>query len=184
MATTLSIGQPAPAFTATTVTGETINLRDLRGRKVWLAFFRYVGCPLCNLRIHELIRRHGDLEEKGLALLAVFQSPVERLRRFADRRRPPFTLISDPDEALYRLYGVTAGLAGFLAPSVIPKLAKAAIHGFWPGATDGTKTRLPADFLIDEGGVIADLFQGRDIGEHIPIERVEKFLHVYGSGAT
>jgi hypothetical protein len=33
--------------------------------------------------------------------------------------------------------------------------------------------------LIDERGVIADLYYGRDIGDHIPFERVDAFI---GSG--
>jgi hypothetical protein len=47
---------------------------------------------------------------------------------------------------------------------------------FFPGPTDGTKTRLPGDFLIDEQGVLRDVFYGRDIAEHLPFERVEAFL--------
>ena len=48
--------------------------------------------------------------------------------------------------------------------------------GFFPRATDGSKTRIPGDFLIDENGIVADAFYGADIGDHIPFERVEHFL--------
>jgi thioredoxin-dependent peroxiredoxin len=45
-----------------------------------------------------------------------------------------------------------------------------------PGAMDGTKARIPTELLIDEAGVIRDRFDGKDIGDHIPFERVEAFI--------
>ncbi len=35
---------------------------------------------------------------------------------------------------------------------------------------------IPADFLINEEGIVVSVFAGGDIGEHIPFERVERFL--------
>jgi hypothetical protein len=39
----------------------------------------------------------------------------------------------------------------------------------------GTLTRIPADFLIDGEGTIADAYYGREIGDHIPYERDDDF---------
>ena len=37
-------------------------------------------------------------------------------------------------------------------------------------------TQLPADFLIDESGVIVDLFRAKSPQDHMPLERLEKFI--------
>ena len=42
------------------------------------------------------------------------------------------------------------------------------IEGFWD--------RLPADFLIDEDGVVVEHFRARNWSEHIPLDRIDRFL--------
>lgn len=178
--TATSLAQPgaaAPDFEATTWEGRPVRLSDQRGQPVWLAFFRYAACPLCNLRVHEMIQRQAQWESQGLRILAVFQSPAKRMARYVGRQKPPFPLIADPKEALYRLYGVGSSRMAMIKPGVAPKLASALAHGFMPGMTDGTVTRVPSDCLIDANGMIADRFDGLDIADHIPFERVEKFLN-------
>ena len=32
---------------------------------------------------------------------------------------------------------------------------------------------MPADFLIDEQGTVVETYYGEDIGDHIPMERIE-----------
>ncbi len=51
----LEVGQLAPDFTAVQLDGSSVRLRDFAGQNVWLAFFRWANCPLCNFRIHELL---------------------------------------------------------------------------------------------------------------------------------
>ena len=172
----LVIGKPAPDFQAMNWKGETVRLADRRGRRLWLAFFRYASCPLCNLRIHQMRERFSDWSAAGLDLVAVFQSPRQQVERYVGRQAPAFELVCDPEETLYQLYGLKKSLAGYVNPKVAPKLLRAAKLGYLPGAPDGTKTRLPGDFLIDSSGILTDVFWGSDISEHIPFDRVETFL--------
>ena len=64
----LTFGDTAPAFETTSIDGRPIRLDDFRGQKLLLAFFRYASCPLCNLRISELIRHHTELLGKACIL--------------------------------------------------------------------------------------------------------------------
>jgi peroxiredoxin len=169
-------GQMAPDFTATVFARDPLTLSSLRGHKVWLAFFRYAGCPLCNLRVHQMIQRHDAWQAKGLSIVTVFQAPVDEVAGNVGEQNAPFPIVCDPDEKLYALYGVEASLAGFLSPKNIPLVAEAMKAGFGPGTMHGTKTRLPADFLIDEQGVVRETFYAPVIGEHIPFERIDAFL--------
>lgn len=169
-------GTVAPDFTATVYAREPLTLSALRGQKVWLAFFRYAGCPLCNLRVHQMIQRHDAWERQGLKIVAVFQAPVDEVAANVGEQNAPFPIVCDPDETLYRLYGLEASLAGYLSPKNLPKMAAALKEGFMPGTMHGTKTRLPADFLIDETGKVVDTFYADAIGDHIPFERIDAFL--------
>ena len=38
---------------------------------------------------------------------------------------------------------------------------------------DSSMIRIPADFLIDELGIILDSYHGNNIGDHIPFHRIE-----------
>ncbi len=175
MGASVSAGDRAPAFSAATSSGEQIELDGYRGRKVWLAFFRFASCPLANLRVHEICKRH-DLKPAELQIVAVFPSSPERIAAYVGSQSPPFPLVSDPHEKLYMLYGLRASVAGLIGRDVGLRTVQAAALGFLPGPTDGTITRLPGDFLIDEEGIVRHVHNGEDVADHIPFERVLEFI--------
>jgi thioredoxin-dependent peroxiredoxin len=173
----LKTGTTAPPFETIDMDGRTIQLADFHGQKLLLAFFRYASCPLCNLRISELIRHQPELQMQGLQILAIFQSPLERLQQYAGRQRPPFSMIPDPDGRLYRLYGVESSWSGFLKGSLrVGALATATARGFLPGPMDGNKARIPADFLISPDLIIQTAYYGNDIGDHLPLPNIRQWL--------
>lgn len=172
----IQAGQYAPDFTATVFARAPLTLSSLRGQKVWLAFFRYAGCPLCNLRVHQMIQRHDAWQQRGLAIVTVFQAPEQEVAANVGEQDAPFPIVCDPDEQLYALYGLEASLAGFLSPKNVPLALEALKAGYGPGTVHGTRTRLPADFLIDETGKVVETFYAGHIGEHIPFERIDAFV--------
>ena len=58
---TLHSGDPAPFFHARDLTRRRIALADCYGYSVLLAPYRAAPCPLCNLRLWYLLRRHQRL---------------------------------------------------------------------------------------------------------------------------
>jgi len=44
---------------------------------------------------------------------------------------------------------------------------------------EGDKAIVPADFLINEDGTIHTAYYGNNIGDHIPIELINEFIHNY-----
>ena len=49
----LKVADQAPKFTGETHTGDSISLDSFQGKNVFLKFFRYASCTICNLNIHE-----------------------------------------------------------------------------------------------------------------------------------
>jgi len=122
-----------------------------------------------------MIRQHDNLKKFGLEVITVFQSPKESISEYVGKQKPPFPLISDPEEVLYGLYGLDASTLGFFHPGNLPLLKNAFQLGFKMGKREGTVTRIPADFLVNSDGTIHTAFYGDKIGDHIPFESVMKF---------
>ncbi len=174
----LQSGEIAPDFTAKTIDGEEVSLRDYRGRKVWLTFFRYAACPLCSYRIHELLTQWDSrFAGHNFELLTVWQSPPEKLGEVRERYDPAFALITDPQLELYQKYRVEKGFLKAFGKDVFEGLAGARKLGIKiVRAWDGPATRCPADFLIDEEGTIQTAFYGENVAQMIPLDDVEDFL--------
>ena len=175
----LQAGQPARDFQVTDIHGNPVRLNDYAGKKLMLSFYRYASCPLCNLRVHDLIRHQPEFRARGLHMLAVFQSPAESIQRYVGKQLAPFPIVADPARSLYRLYGVEPSWAGFGKAMLfkLPMAFEAVIgNGFLPGRMEGDKAMIPADFLIGPDLVVRDAFYGKDIGDHMPIRDVENFL--------
>ncbi|MCG8017386.1 MAG: AhpC/TSA family protein [Candidatus Thiodiazotropha sp. 'RUGA'] len=165
----------APAFETRDWQGTPIEPFGSHPGMTLLSFFRYASCPLCNLRIRELITKHQQFLDNGIRILAVFQSPLERIAHYVGHQSPPFPLIPDPDLKLYRLYGVESSWRGFARAWTlgVPQVYRAVVtNGFLPGSMENEIHRLPADFLIDRNGRLIEVYYGRDIGDHIPLEQL------------
>lgn len=179
----LVAGQAAPAFSLLDVTGRLIHLHDYRGGLLLLSFYRYASCPLCNLRVHELLGHYPRWHAAGLEMLAVFESPVAHIPRYLDQHAAPFPILPDPERILYRRYGVSPSWRGFLRAWTrhLPMVFDAVVRKrFLPGRMDGDWAMVPADFLIGPDLRIATAFYGRHIGDHLPLTDIETFLDRYG----
>ena len=178
----ISRGQVAPTFVGSTSTGEPLSLEDFRGQKVWLGFYRWSSCPLCNLRISEVITRYQEFEDAGIQLIAVFQSPAENVSKYVGQQQPPFPIVADPEQHLYKAYGVEMSVAAGLHPRVFTRTVQAAIRGFIRLNYDPPLFRIPAHFLVDPNGVVWKAYYGETITDHIPFEHVTEFGNDLGLG--
>jgi len=60
-------------------------------------------------------------------------------------------------------------------PAAIPFLISIA-HGFYPGKTEGDRSIVPANFLIDEKGEIQKAYYGKHIGDHLSMKQINQFI--------
>ena len=173
----LKKGEFAKDFNVIDIFGNKISLRDYSGKKLMLSFYRYASCPLCNLRVHQLIQYYPKFHEKGLEMLAFFQSPRESILKYVGKQDTPFPIIADPNREVYDLYRVESSLKGYLKGlKKTSAFSEARKLGFKGGKAEGKKTLIPADFLIGPDLRIEVAYYGKDIGDHLPIEEIERFL--------
>lgn len=174
----LVAGQKAPDFSITDIKGKTHKPEDYRGRYLLLSLYRYASCPFCNLRISQVMQRADVFKTQGLDILAVFQSPEVKIRQYVGKQHPPFSIVPDPDRTLYSTYRLETSWLGMLKAMIfrMGDMMKAFGKGFGPGTMEGEKNRLPADFLIGPDGTIIEAYYGKDIGDHMPFETIERLL--------
>jgi peroxiredoxin len=170
-------GEPARYFEVRDVFDQSITLGDFKGEKLLLSFFRYASCPLCNLRLRHLVESHKSFRERGIRMLAFFQSPRESVAKCAGRQEAPFQLIPDPDRSVYQLYGVETSWKGLLRGGLrAVDLLKASRRGFLPGQIEGRVAMVPADFLIGPDQIVHKAYYGKDIGDHLPMAEIKAWL--------
>lgn len=163
----LTAGMKAPNFTFTTLSGQTLDFyKTSRGKKAVLFFLRYAGCPICQMKMGEIIRDYDRLRAAGLEVYVVLQSSPASVKEALAGVTPPFTIVCDPREKIFSLYGVAPGnLFQYLAPSVIMKAIKASRRGFRHGKKEGQELQLPAVFIVSPGEAVTFAYYGRNIGD-------------------
>ncbi len=167
------LSDKAPEFKTKEYLGNTLSLTDYKGQKIMLSFFRGASCPFCNMRIRELIQSYWKFQERNIAVIAVFAATAEEIAQYACKQEAPFPIVPDPKLDLYRLYGVESSPKGMYRVMMQPvKMMKMMFSGFFNMKALKDKPILPADFLIDEGLQVYKIYQGKDFGDHIPLEEV------------
>ena len=77
--------EAAPDLTVPLLRGGTYRLTDQRPRTfTMVVFFRGLHCPVCRAQLTELNRRLGELEQRGIDVIAVSGETRERTTELAD----------------------------------------------------------------------------------------------------
>ncbi|HSW31266.1 MAG TPA: thioredoxin-dependent thiol peroxidase [Longimicrobiales bacterium] len=101
-------GVPAPDFTLPTDAGESLRLSSLRGRKVVLYFYPKDDTSGCTAQACELRDALPRFDGVDAVILGVSPDGVASHRKFRDKHRLNFTLLSDEDHSVAEAYGVWA----------------------------------------------------------------------------
>jgi len=182
----LTLGSPAPDFSAESIGGRGVSLEQLRGRPLLLKFYRFATCPVCNVHMHRFIMEHRMVSEAGLTTVVLYHSPADKLAEAQDHATP-FDLIPDPEKRIFRAYGVERGLRGLVSPTVMREYFKALMAGFPPGllTSDGGITGNPADFIIDASGRVVFAHYGKQYADSLEAaDVVEAWRSVQGKEPT
>lgn len=102
----LQIGQQAPEIVGTDHNGKPFKLSALRGKKVWLYFYTSPGGRNCTA--HACFYRDNlpQLKAKGIEVVGFNDKPAAEQKEWVERERLPFRVISDPDRAIAKAYGI------------------------------------------------------------------------------
>ena len=102
----IDIGQKLPAFKLEANGGGTLTNKDFKDRKLVLYFYPKDNTPGCTLEAQDFRDRHKAFAKAGTAVVGVSRDSVKSHEGFCAKQNLPFTLLSDPDEALCQAFDV------------------------------------------------------------------------------
>ncbi|NOQ63401.1 MAG: redoxin domain-containing protein [Methyloprofundus sp.] len=172
-----TIGDKIESLSLPALDGSQFNLEQVQGKRYMISFMRFAACPFCQLRIHQLISRWQDFDE-DFTVIAVFDSSLENLQKYTQKHTAPFPILADENGMYYQQFSIKYSVLGMLKGMFLrmPTLLYAMFFkGYLPSSIKGKMTTLPADFLVDEKGVINTIYHGKDSGDHMPFEQISIF---------
>lgn len=167
----LGVGSKVDARTLRTIDDTDIEVPS-PDALVHLQFRRFAGCPICNLHIRTVARRHEQIAAAGVVEVVVFHSNADELRRYQSDL--PFAVVADPQRTLYREFGVESSIRSVLHP----KAWRAGARGMrWTTAGGALGLReghlgMPADFLIGPDGTVRALKYGTHADDQWSVDEI------------
>jgi peroxiredoxin Q/BCP len=101
----LKIGDKAPAFEAVDQDGNSLSLKDYRGKKLVLYFYPKDDTPGCTAEACNLRDNYALLKEKGYEILGVSADGERSHQKFIKKYVLPFPLIPDKEKKILKAYG-------------------------------------------------------------------------------
>lgn len=101
----LKPGDKAPAFSLPSDSGETIALKDLKGKPVVLYFYPKDDTSGCTVEACEFRDSWRDVKKAGAVVLGVSPDSAASHKKFKDKYSLPFPLLADDGHAVAEAYG-------------------------------------------------------------------------------
>lgn len=142
-------GDILPPLSFAEVGGGTLDLDRLTadGPALFI-FFRFAGCPACNIALpYYADTLYAALEDRNIRLVALSPQQPDRLREIKTRHGLPFAVASDRDNGLARLLGIS------FQPDNRPSPPPAGWIGEVTG-TDSWELPQPAALLVGSGRIV------------------------------
>lgn len=153
-----------------------------------LQFRRFAGCPVCNLHLRSVTRRHAEVEAAGVREVVVFHSSAAELLPHVAGL--PFAVVADPGKRLYAEFGVESSWRSLLAPrawgpvvravlSALPHVARGREH-LPSNRPTGGRLGLPADFLLSPSGDVLAAKYGEHVYDQWSVEEILQLAAEHG----
>ena len=102
----LKPGDKAPDFRLLDQNGTTFSLANFKGRKLLLYFYPKADTPGCTTQSCSVRDAMADMRRLDMAVVGVSPDPPEDQKKFDDKYKLGFPLLSDKDHKLAEAFGV------------------------------------------------------------------------------
>jgi thioredoxin-dependent peroxiredoxin len=101
----LTVGDMAPDFTLQDQNGKEVSLHNFRGMNVVVYFYPKAMTPGCTVQACEIRNSEQKLKNAEIIVLGISADPVKSLKKFEEKEKLNFTLLSDPEKNVIKAYG-------------------------------------------------------------------------------
>lgn len=101
----LKVGDKAPTFSLSSDSGETISLKDLKGKPVVLYFYPKDDTSGCTVEACEFRDSWPEVKRSGAIVLGVSPDGVGSHQKFKKKFSLPFPLLADEGHEVAEAYG-------------------------------------------------------------------------------
>jgi len=101
----LKIGNFAPSFNLEGSDGKIHKLDDYKSKKLILYFYPKDDTPGCTIQACKFRDGYDKLKKSGFVVLGVSGDNISSHKKFIEKHKLNFTLLSDPDKKVINLYG-------------------------------------------------------------------------------
>ncbi len=152
----LYYGMKAPNFILKDENGNEQELHNYLGKKIVLFFYPKNESPYCTKQACNLRDYYQELIKYNIVIIGINFDPPESHKKFKDKYKLPFILLSDPTKKVARIYNAVSWWYFMYAPM--------------PSRTT---------YLIDEKGIIVNIMNGIDVTQH-----AQKIIESYSHGLS
>jgi peroxiredoxin len=162
-------GDVAPGFDLPNARGERVALAGLLARgPVVLSFYRGGWCPYCNIELKGLQQRLDEIQDAGGTLVAVSPELPDVSQDTIARNGLRFEVLSDLGNRVASEYGLDFVLDAELRPIYKAWGADVAARN----GDESYRLPMPATFVIDANGTIAESFVDVDYTRRLEPDRI------------
>lgn len=102
----LSPGKKAPDFTLNNQKGESVSLKDFKGKKLVVYFYPKDDTPGCTAEACSIRDNYHSLQKQGYSILGVSPDTEKKHVKFIEKFQLPFDLLADTEHTMAEAYGV------------------------------------------------------------------------------
>lgn len=111
----IKTGSKIPGFTLPDQDGQMQNITDWVGKSnLVIYFYPKDDTPGCTAEACSFRDQFADFSDMGAKVIGISSDSVEKHRQFAEKHNLPFTLLSDENKKVRRVFGVPGDMLGIL----------------------------------------------------------------------
>ncbi len=110
----IQVGDTFPTISLQNQDDETVNLADFKGQPLVVYFYPKDDTPGCTAEACSFRDQFADFQDAGVSVFGISGDSPASHKRFQQKHRLPFTLLSDKGNKVRKQLGIKASFLGLL----------------------------------------------------------------------